>query len=108
MVSVERVKSILFRPQETWAVIDKEPATTGSIYNGWVIPLAAIGPVASLIGWVVFGASIAGVAIRMPIGSAVTFAVVSYVGALISVFLLALIIDALAPSFDGKKNQIQA
>jgi hypothetical protein len=34
--------------------------------------------------------------------------VVTYGMTLLSVFLLALIIDALAPSFDGQKNRVQA
>jgi hypothetical protein len=45
---------------------------------------------------------------RTPIGSAVTSAVVTYVLTLIGVFVLALIIDALAPTFSGTKNQTQA
>ena len=35
-------------------------------------------------------------------------AVIQYVFGLAAIFLLALIADALAPSFDGQKNQIQA
>jgi hypothetical protein len=40
--------------------------------------------------------------------SAIIGAVVTYGLTLLSVFLLALIIDALAPSFDGQKRPVQA
>lgn len=49
-----------------------------------------------------------GTVYRTPIGTAITGAIVSYVLALIGVYVLALIIDGLAPTFGGTKNQIQA
>ena len=45
---------------------------------------------------------------RTPIGSAITSAIIMYVLSLAGVYVLALIIDALAPTFDGTRNQIQA
>jgi hypothetical protein len=45
---------------------------------------------------------------RVPIGSAITQAIVSYVLALAGIYVLALIIDALAPTFNGRRSQIQA
>ena len=41
---VERVKNILLTPRPEWEVIDGEPATPASLYTGYIIPLAAIGP----------------------------------------------------------------
>lgn len=105
---IERAKRILLRPAEEWGVIDSEPATTGSVLTGWVLPLAAIGPVAGLIGGLVFGYSAFGATYRPSVTSAVTTAVVGYVMAIVGVFLLAKIIDALAPSFGGTRNGVQA
>lgn len=109
MALMERVKNILFQPKQEWPVIDTEQASVGGLYMGYIVPLAAIGPVASLIGWSVLGMRVpfAG-AMRIPIGFGLRMAVVQYVGALVSTFVLALIIDALAPTFGGQKNQIQA
>jgi hypothetical protein len=45
---------------------------------------------------------------RAPIGSAITHAVVTYVLTLAGTYVLALIIDALAPTFNGQRSQIQA
>src|SRR5258707_10703118 len=47
MSLVERAKNILLQPKTEWPVIAAEQATTGSLYTGYVIPLALIGPVAS-------------------------------------------------------------
>lgn len=106
---VDRVKNILLNPRQEWEVIDAEAATTSSLYTGYIIPLAAIPPVCQAIGYSVFGIRLPFVGTwRTPIGSAVTSALVTYVLTLIGVFILALIIDNLAPTFSGTKNQIQA
>lgn len=73
--------------------------------TGWVVPLAAIGPVAGLIGGLVFGY---GGFYRPSVTMAVTMAIIGYAMALLCVFLLAKIIDALAPTFGGQKNDVQA
>jgi hypothetical protein len=109
MSLVARAKNILLQPKTEWPVIAGEQATTGSLFTGYIIPLAAIGPVASIIGWSVFGFSVPFVgAIRYPIGISLRNGVVIYALSLVGVFVLALIIDALAPTFGGQKNQIQA
>ena len=105
---IERAKNILLKPKETWNAIDTEPATVQSIYVPYVVLLAAIGPIAQLIGGQVFGYGAFGVTFRPSLGSALTSAVLSYGLALATIFVLALIIDALAPNFGGQKNQVQA
>ncbi len=105
----DRVKSLLLQPAEEWAVIEKEQTTAGDLYSSYILPLAAIGPVASIIGLSLIGINLpyAGM-YRVPLGSAIGQAVVSYVLGLAGVYVLALIIDALAPTFQGSKNNIQA
>ena len=105
---IERCKNILLKPKEEWDRIDTEPATVGGLMTGWVAPLAAIGPVAGLIGGLVFGYGGFGITIRPSIATAVTGAVVGYALALLCAWLLSKIIDALAPSFGGQRNPVQA
>lgn len=102
---VERVKRILLAPRPEWEVIDAEPTTPAALYTGYVIPLAAIGPIASIVGLSLFGLPFIG---RLPIGSLLASAIVGYVLALVGIFVMALIIDALAPTFGGQRSQIQA
>ncbi len=106
---VQRVKGILLSPRTEWEVIDAESTSPAQLYTSYIAPLAAIGPIAQLIGYSVFGISVPFVGTyRVPIGSAVTTAIVTYVMALAMPFILALIIDALAPTFNGQRSQIQA
>ncbi len=108
MSLVERAKAILLSPQKEWPVIEAESATPASLYTGYIMPLAAIPAVASLIGMSVFGVALLGVAFRVPIGTGLARALVQYVLTLAGVYIMALIIDALAPTFGGTKSPIQA
>jgi hypothetical protein len=109
MALMDRAKNIVLQPKTEWPVIDAEQTSVGALYTGYIIPLAAIGPVASLIGWSLIGMRIPFVgSYRVPITAGLRMALVQYAGALVGTFVLALIIDALAPTFGGTKNQIQA
>ena len=105
---VSRMKGILLSPAKEWAIIDTEPTTVSSLYTGYIIPLAAIGPICGFIGLSVLGYNVLGVAIKIPMSTGLTAAIIGYGLALLSVYILALIIDALAPSFGGQKSQMQA
>jgi len=105
---VERVKNILLQPAREWEVIDGEPASIGGLYTSYVAPLAAIPAICSLIGLLVFGLGALGFTYKPPLGGAVTSAVVGYLLSLAGVFVLALIIEFLAPNFGGKKDRLQA
>jgi Yip1-like protein len=104
MSLISRVQNILLKPKEEWAVIDAEPATIQGIFTSYVLILAAIGPIAILIGQQVFGIY----GFKPPMQVTLVWAALSYVLALVGVYVNALIIDALAPSFGGTKNNIKA
>jgi hypothetical protein len=101
---IQRVKNILTSPKTEWPVIDSEPDTIGGIYKNYVMILAAIGPVCMLIGLLVFGMPY----ISFPMGYLIAQAVLSYVMALVGCYVLALIIDALAPTFGGTKDMVKS
>ncbi len=106
---IARVQAILLRPAATWDIIAGEPATIRSIYMNYVVPLAAIGPVCRAIGMSVFGVGVPGfIAFRTPIVWSLIEAVVMYALGLVMLYVQALIIDALAPSFDGQRNLLAA
>ena len=91
MALLDRLKGILFDPRAEWPKIAAEPATTQSIYTGWVMILAAIGPLAML-------TALGG------LGLGVRVAVLAYLNGLIGTAVLALIVDLLASSFGGTKD----
>jgi hypothetical protein len=103
-----RAKNILMAPKAEWERIDSETTSTGALYAGYVAILAAIGPICSAVGAILFGYGAFGVSIRPSIGSVLTSSVVTYILSLVSVFVLGLIIDALAPRFGGQKSSSQA
>ena len=109
MSLIERVKKILLQPAEEWAVIDKEPGTAADLYKSYIMPLAAIGPIASIIGLSIIGVGLPmGGSYRVSLMSAIGHAVTTFVLAIVGTYVLALIINALAPTFLGVKNDFQA
>jgi len=106
---VDRIKGILLKPKQEWQTISGETTTVPELYKGYIIILAAIGPLASIIGMSIVGISLPFVgSFRIPITTSIASAVVHYMLTLFGVYLLALIIDALAPTFSGEKNINQA
>ncbi|USQ96950.1 YIP1 family protein [Caulobacter sp. RL271] len=105
---VARVKGILLSPSTEWERIEREPATIGGLFTGYVCILAAIPAVAGLIGGQVFGHGIPGFSFKPGLGFAIATAVIGYVGALLMTFILGMVIDGLAPSFGAEKNRVQA
>ena len=105
---VERIRRILFTPGAEWTRLEGEPATVKGLYIGYACILAAIGPIAQLIGSQLFGYHALWVSYRPPLVSSVTGAIVSYILSLCGVFVFAIIIDELAPQFGGQKNRVQA
>lgn len=108
MQLIERAKGILLKPKETWADIEAETASTAGLFTGYLMLLAAIPAVCGFIGMSLIGFSGFGVTVRVPLLAGLANMVVSYVLSLVGVFVLALIVDALAPTFGGMKSQIQA
>jgi len=97
---VDRVQRIIASPQTEWPVIALEPSTPASLYSSYIVPLAAIAPICSLVSTLAF--------LHRSLIFAVVIALVSYIIELVGVFVIALIADALSPSFNGVKDQSQA
>jgi hypothetical protein len=105
---IGRIKRILLEPKAEWARIDGEPDTVAGIFTRWVLPLAAIPAVAAAIGLLLFGYGGFFLVYKPSVAVVLGGAVVRYVLGVLGLLALALIIDALAPSFGGTKNKVQA
>src|SRR5206468_12027623 len=102
---VARAKNICLTPATEWPVIAQEPTPPATLITQYVVPLAAVGAVAGFIGGSLIGMSTGFFGtIRTPIIAGVTLAVFSFVMAIIGCFIVAFIVNALAPSFGGEKN----
>jgi hypothetical protein len=106
---VSRVKAILMTPKTEWPIIAAETTTLADLYKNYVIILAAIPAVAGFIKMSIIGTTIpfAGT-FRVGMMSGLTTAILTYVLSLVGIYILALIVDALAPTFNGVKDQMQA
>jgi hypothetical protein len=105
---IARVKAMILQPKSEWQAIATEPDSAQGIFMRYVVPLAAIGPIALFIGMQVFGLQIFGVSIKPTLMGGLAEAVISYILALVSVWVLTFIIDALAPQFGGTSDRTQA
>ncbi len=105
---MDRAKNILLTPDAEWEKIDGERPTIQSLYTGYVGILAAIPPLAGAIGGIVFGYGAMGYTLRPPLGNLIAAAVIEYLLALVTVAVLALVIEQLAPTFDGTRDRVQA
>lgn len=103
---VDRVKNILLTPKTEWDVIAAETTPTQQLIVGYVLPLAAAAAVAGFIGSFFVLASFGMTGGFLMWG--VVAMVVRIVMAVVAVFVVGFVIDALAPSFGGQKNAAQA
>ena len=106
---VQRAQSIILKPKEEWVKIKAEPTTVAEIFTSYVLILAAIPAVFQFLGNVLVGTRLPLLGVfRWPIGRALGYAVVTYVLALVSVYVFALVINELAPTFSSAKNLTNA
>lgn len=106
---IERAKQITLQPATEWPVIAEEAVTVPGLYTSYIAPLAAITPVASFIGMSVIGVGIPFFgSYHVPFFSGIVSAVMSFAIALASIYILALLTDALSPSFGGQRSFNQA
>jgi hypothetical protein len=106
---LSRVKDIVLSPRTEWPVIAPEPTTAPQLFVGYVMPLAVLAALMGFLRMSVLGVNSAfGNSLRMPISSGLTYTVMMFASALFGVFVVALIINTLAPTFSGTKDQRQA
>ncbi|WP_158085556.1 Yip1 family protein [Henriciella aquimarina] len=97
----ERATRLITEPGSTWTIIRDEPADRQALLMGYVVPLAAIPPIASVLGHLLM---------VMPgmrhtgFGAVFTGAFVSFILSIAGVFVFAFILNALATTFGARRN----
>jgi hypothetical protein len=97
MLLLKRVKAIMTTPRTAWRAIEQDPDHPSTLFVNYVAILAAIPEVANFIGQSLVGG-------YRPVLSGLLRAVIVYVAAFGVVYLLACVIDVLAPRFGGRKH----
>jgi hypothetical protein len=101
----DRVIKILTTPKTEWPVTEAESTDVAKLYSGYIAILAAIPAICSFIGSTMIGYPIIG---RTPMTAAFVTMILSYAASLAGVYISALIIDKLAPSFQSTPSFIRA
>jgi hypothetical protein len=106
---VERVRELLTRPRSTWPVIAGEAETPETLYRNFIAVLAAIPPLAAFIKGSLLGyGTEVGVSVRIALFPGLVAMVVGYLLSLVAVFGFALVIEAVAPNFDGRRDRMMS
>lgn len=98
---VDRTKNIIMTPTTEWEVIKTETLSTGEMIGGYAAILALIPAAAGFIGKSLIGIPLMG---KIPIVPGFLWAVLTYIMSLVSLWIMAMIIDGLAPSFGATKD----
>ena len=106
---VERAKGILLTPKTEWLAIEREPGDAVYLFTRYVAILAAIPAVCGFVGMSIIGRHIPMMGFyRTGIVTGIVSAIVRYLLSFAIVYVLAIVVDALAPTFGGQRNQPNA
>jgi hypothetical protein len=105
---LSRAKNIIFSPRSEWQVIKVEQATVKDIIFNYVAILAVIPPAASIIGMGIVGFSLMGGTMRYPLGYLFVWGLITYIMSIVSVLIAGAVINALAPTFASRKDNVRA
>ena len=106
---VARVRGILLAPRREWPVIAAEATPRPGIYLRYVAPLAAVGAIASSVGaWLVGIPAVPYGNVRLGPGAALAAAILHFALQFATVLVVALIVNALAPTFGGRRDSRRA
>jgi Yip1 domain len=106
---VARATNILKQPAAEWPLIAAEPADAATLMQGYAAPLAAIPPICRWIGFSAIGMTVPYLGTyRVGVVRGLANAIVSWVLALVGVYVAAVVIEKLAPTFKSTGGTIQA
>ena len=100
---IDRVKNIIVTPNKEWDVITTEQPDAGKIITGYVLPLAGLAAIAAFIGYGLIGFNMLGFRVS-GVNWGLYQALTILISAIVSVYITALVVDLLAPSFGSEKN----
>jgi Yip1-like protein len=105
---IARVRNILFSPASEWAVIERESDEPIHLFIRYAAILAVIPALAGFIGASFVGVKVAVGTFRVPMLTGLVQAAIGYLFTFVIVYVVALVVDALAPYFRGRRNFLSA
>jgi hypothetical protein len=104
----ERAKRIILSPKTEWAAIEAEPTTAVDLYRNYILYLAAVPAIANFLGGWLFGFTRGANVVHYSFFTGLIRAALQYGLALLVLYGVALVISLLAPSFEGKRDDLRA
>lgn len=104
----ERAKRIIVSPKTEWQAIEAEPTTAVGLYRNYILYMAAIPAVANFLGNWLFGVSRGSSVVHYPFVGGLMRSALQYGLGLPLLYGVALAISHLAPSFEGKRDDLRA
>ena len=98
---VTRAKNIILSPNTEWPVIAAEQTTVKDLYQGYIAPLMAIGPICSFLALLFFARGLG-------MGAGLVGMIVIYAINLAATYVVALLAQFLAPQFGGRADIVDA
>lgn len=97
-----RVSPILLSPRRAWPEIGADPASVAGLYTGYIMVLAALPAVFGFIKSSVIDYHLLGATIRNGFFTGLAGMFLTYALSLVLIYVVALIVNALAPSFGSR------
>src|SRR5262245_5784557 len=95
---VERAKKICLTPATEWPVSSGESIPNATVITGYVVPLAAASALAGFVGGSIIGRTLPFIGTyRVPLMTGLVVAAFTVIMAVIGVYLMSIIMTALAP-----------
>lgn len=104
-----RATNILTKPAVEWPIIAQEPSDVATLMREYAAPLSAIAAISRFIGMSIVGLSLPfGGTFRVGLVRGCVGAIVSWVLGLVGVYIAAVVVEKLAPTFQSSGNTVQA
>ena len=104
-----RAKAILLSPATEWPVIAAETTSANAIYLRYVAPLVAVGVIATFLGLTLIGISAGPFGrVRTGVIAGLFHLILTFGLSFLMVYLIALLVDVLAPHFGGQHDPLAA
>ncbi len=108
MEQLDRAISILKNPLAELNKVKSEQISTDYLIKQYIAILAVVPAIAIIIGYGVIGISIGFGSFKYPIEWALVYGILTYILSIVGVYILSIVINALAPNFASKQNPLQA
>lgn len=105
---LDRARRMLLSPRQAWADIAAAGPRAGDVFRSWLLPLLALGAVATFIGQWVFGSGFGGFRIRPGLLGSLQIAITGLVFSLLASAVIAAIANALSALFGGARKYDRA